>query len=121
MIHLVYYEAIGNDSEIQEEKGQRIEVAHAIALACNDDRASGRDDQAGEEPNTQNRETSPARDWVREIGLAAKWCGEEFPVRDLDLPEWEAEGCDEDKCASLTPSPRLREELPVYIPHSADK
>lgn len=56
-------------------------VAHAIALAVTDDRASGRTYNVGElEPLTQ-------AEWVRAIGDAAGWHGDVLSVPPEDLPQ----------------------------------
>jgi nucleoside-diphosphate-sugar epimerase len=85
-------------------RGYVTNVAHAVALACGDDRAAGRVYNLGEPDALSEAE------WVTQVGRAAEWSGRVVPIEDSRWPierqlpyDW-----NQDLVADTT---RLRDEL----------
>jgi nucleoside-diphosphate-sugar epimerase len=82
------------------------DVADAIALATTDPRAAGRVYNLGEE------DALAERDWIREVGEAAGWCGTVRAVAPEEIPEGEREPIDYDYAHDLVAdTTRIRREL----------
>ncbi len=95
-------------------RGYVTNIAHAVALACGDDRAAGRVYNLGEPDALSEAE------WVTEVGRAAGWSGRVVPIERAQWPtsrqlpyDW-----NQDLIADTT---RLRDELGYAEPIDRDE